>query len=789
MHPARLFLIVLALLSVAIIAGLASTAAGDQPWFPVVNLSGQSTVADLAVGPDWTLYSVGGNALNDARKWDLRNGSSIALNSSGYGSPQAIAFGPRDRVAFGVWSETLGPQVVLLEMENQTEIGRINVSQFVSALAWIDEDSVAVGTEAGDVSIFSTAGVLERSVGAGIGWVEFVAVSPAHAVLAAGTRYGQVTVWSVSTGQIVYNVSDQYSMFVAGVFMDALQEFVYLETSGNVHWVSMAPYAETRSIHYAGAPQSLGVVASTSEILIGFGTGPFLRSVSAQDGRYLWNDTLFYGTISVIVVSPDGVWFATGSTQGTISIWAKQRNPWDAPAPTPVAPIVEIVAPPTGAIVDGGVDARGTVSPLSSARAVLWAIDNGTARSANGTDNWTFFLLSAGLADGYHELEVWAAGETIVGRAARVGFFVPPPSPPAPGPVEIFFTFPANNSTVSPRFSVGGELRNWTPNLGVVVRLEDGQWSVANLSSGVWVVEMVASLSPGVQARLEAKVIGPEGTVDAEFLWIRPIESAEKDEVPQVSLLAPASGSIVNGTTLSVRGLTFDDQPGAFTIVSLDNWTVVAVSRDEEWEFSFNVLGFSLGEHVVWAEAYDASGQRNLTATMWLLVPDDRAVTVHFLSPTNNSEIAGGLELIVVIESANAPTGTTAVVYLDSAVVYDGTAENLMVVRVPGSMVSIEGHQLRVVLRKANWTLASDSISLNAAPPIAVVDTRIDWAAGILLIGASGGAGLAIWAARRRHGAGHTPSGAAIERDSYGDERGSAQDGGPRARQRRSRHR
>jgi hypothetical protein len=111
---------------------------------------------------------------------------------------------------------------------------------------------------------------------------------------------------------------------------------------------------------------------------------------------------------------------------------------------------------------------------------------------------------------------------------------------------------------------------------------------------------------------------------------------------PSVSFSAPAEGATVSGTIAVIA--TASDNMGVSKVeLYRGNGSLVSAKTTAPYNFSFDTTGLTLGNHVLYAKAYDAAGNVTQSANLTINVqmPDTTAPTVSIASPTNGAVVSG----------------------------------------------------------------------------------------------------------------------------------------------------
>jgi hypothetical protein len=179
---------------------------------------------------------------------------------------------------------------------------------------------------------------------------------------------------------------------------------------------------------------------------------------------------------------------------------------------------------------------------------------------------------------------------------------------------------------------------------------------------------------------------------------------------PTVSLTAPAAGSTVSGTAVTVSANASSAVGVANVQFLLDGSNLGAAVTAAPYQIAWDSTTVSNGTHTLGARVTDASGN-TATASESVTVNQNTPLTVSITSPANNSTFAGTLLL-----SANASDTVTTVSSVQFSV--DGTKVGSAITAPPyqvnwdSTSVTDGTHTISATATDANGNTANSSVSV-----------------------------------------------------------------------------
>jgi hypothetical protein len=157
---------------------------------------------------------------------------------------------------------------------------------------------------------------------------------------------------------------------------------------------------------------STTLTISTAQLPGGTVAGGYSSTLAATGGTSPYSWSVLSGALpNGLALSSDGVVSGTPSLAGSFTFTAQVKDASAATAsrnfsvnvasPTPT---VAITSPSSGATVSGTVSVSGTASDSVAISSVQVSLDGGSYSNASGTNNWSFSLNTASLANGAHSL-------------------------------------------------------------------------------------------------------------------------------------------------------------------------------------------------------------------------------------------------------------------------------------------------------------------------------------------------------------------------------------------------
>ena len=142
---------------------------------------------------------------------------------------------------------------------------------------------------------------------------------------------------------------------------------------------------------------------------------------------------------------------------------------------------------------------------------------------------------------------------------------------------------------------------------------------------------------------------------------------------PTVSIVSPAAGATVRGTTAVTAAASDDRRVEKVEFYRDGGTTPLATDTAAPWTFNWSTTSVANGTHTLTAKAYDDAGNSTTSATVSVQVANYSAPTTSITSPGNN---ASGLKGTVPVSTSNTVASGLSVskveLYVDGAL-YDAS--------------------------------------------------------------------------------------------------------------------
>jgi RHS repeat-associated protein len=204
-------------------------------------------------------------------------------------------------------------------------------------------------------------------------------------------------------------------------------------------------------------------------------------------------------------------------------------------------------------------------------------------------------------------------------------------------------------------FTITSAAQQWVsgtqPNLGLLLRVADESRTVKN---DIDYTASDASASPGDLAhRPKLAVTYADGSHAVK---------------PTVSIVSPAAGATVRGTTGVTAAASDDRRVDKVEFYRDGGATPIATVTAAPWTFNWSTTGLANGAHTLSAKAYDDAGNSTTSATVSVQVANYTAPTTSITSPANNATGLKGTVSVTTSETVASGLSVSKVeLYADGA--------------------------------------------------------------------------------------------------------------------------
>jgi pectate lyase len=340
-------------------------------------------------------------------------------------------------------------------------------------------------------------------------------------------------------------------------------------------------------------------------------------------------------------------------------------------------PTVSMTAPASGATVSGtAVTVTATASNNVGVAGVQFKLDGANLGAEDATSPYSVTWNSTTASNGSHTLTAVArdaAGNTTTSAGVSVTVNNTGPSLPDVIVTSLSYAGGVFTSTVKNQgtaatpagiaigvgYSVDGVYRTWgavngplAAGASVTIGTNGGPYTIPNGTHTI-------------TANVDDNNRFAESN-ETNNLLSQPITVGGTDtQAPTVSMTAPANGTTVSGSSVTVSANASDNVGVSGVQFKLDGANLGAEDTASPYSVTWSSATAAVGSHTLTAVARDAAGNTTTSAGVSVTVPDATSPTVSFSAPANGAPVSGS---VTVSANASDNVGVSGVQFkLDGA--------------------------------------------------------------------------------------------------------------------------